>query len=135
MIDLAPAIERNQDYTGEESIVPDMSIEIFVLIGAVFGLVGAAMAFLIVADEYRKHRFKGWRLWKEGLLAGALAFAVLLLLSLAAGVWLRGWARSAQIDRFLADHARPPPSRGHFRPRVANECVAVRGFLNLAPWV
>jgi len=67
-----------------------MTIELFLLIGVTFGLVAAAMAFLIVFDEYRKHRFKGWRLWKEGLLAGALALAVFVLLSLAAGAWLEG---------------------------------------------
>jgi hypothetical protein len=67
-----------------------MNLELFLLIGVSFGLVAAAMAFLIVFDEYRKHRFRGWRLWKEGLLAGALAFAVFVLLSIAAGAWLRG---------------------------------------------
>lgn len=66
-----------------------MTIELFLFIGATFGLVAAAMAFLIVFDEYRKHRFKGWRLWKEGWLAAGLALAVFVLLSIAAGTWLQ----------------------------------------------
>jgi len=67
-----------------------MTIELSLIIGVTFGLIAAAMAFLIVFDEYRKHRFKGWRLWKEGLLAGTFALAVFVLLSLAAGAWLKG---------------------------------------------
>jgi H+/Cl- antiporter ClcA len=67
-----------------------MSLAVYVFIGLVFGLIAAAMAFLIVFDEYRKHRFRGWRLWKEGLLAAALALVVFVLLSIAAGAWLKG---------------------------------------------
>lgn len=66
-----------------------MSIELSLLIGVTFGILAAAMAFVIVFDAYRKQRFQGWRLWKEGLLAGALAFVVFMLLALAFGAWLR----------------------------------------------
>ena len=65
-----------------------MSFKLSLVVGAIFGLLAGVMSFLIVFDEYRKHQFSGWRLWKEGLVAGAFALVVFLLMSLAAGAWL-----------------------------------------------
>lgn len=65
-----------------------VSFKLSLLLGVTFGSLAAVMAFLIVFDVYAKHQLSGPRLWKEGLAAGAFAFAVFLLLSLAAGAWL-----------------------------------------------
>lgn len=62
-----------------------MPIELFVLLGAIFGFLAGLIAFLITLDEWRKHRFSGWRLWREPLHRGALAFVFFFLLSIALG--------------------------------------------------
>jgi hypothetical protein len=67
-----------------------MSIELSLIVGAVFGIAAGAMAFLITFDEYRKHQMARRRLWAESLKAGAFAFVVFLLMSVAAGAWLKG---------------------------------------------
>jgi len=66
-----------------------MTFELALILGAVFGLLAGAMAFLITFHEYRKHQMSGWHLWKGALTAGAFAFGVFMLLLLAAGVWLK----------------------------------------------
>jgi hypothetical protein len=67
-----------------------MSIELSLIVGAAFGMAAGAMAFLITLDEYRKHQMPRRRLWEGSLKAGAFAFVVFLLLSVAAGAWLKG---------------------------------------------
>ena len=57
-------------------------------IGIVFGLLAAVMAFLIIFEEYRKHKLGRGRLWREALSGGALAFAVFVVIALVAGYWL-----------------------------------------------
>ncbi len=65
-----------------------MTFELSLILSTAFGLLAGAMAFLITVDEYRKHQMAGWHLCKDALTAGAFAFGVFMLLSLAAGVWL-----------------------------------------------
>jgi hypothetical protein len=65
-----------------------MTLELSLILGIAFGLLGGAMSFLITFDEYRKHQMARWHLWKGALTAGAFAFAVFMGLSLAAGAWL-----------------------------------------------
>ena len=59
-----------------------------VLIGMVFGLVAALMAFLIFYDEDQKHMLGTRRLWKESLRGGFAAFLFFVILSIVAGYWL-----------------------------------------------
>jgi hypothetical protein len=66
-----------------------MTFQLSLILGTVFGLLAGAMASLITFDEYRKHQMAGWHLWKGALTAGAFAFGVFMMLSLAAGVWLK----------------------------------------------
>jgi hypothetical protein len=58
---------------------------IFILIGAVFGTLAGLTAFLITFVEWKRHTFKGWRLWHEPLARGILAFVFFFLLSVALG--------------------------------------------------
>jgi integral membrane sensor domain MASE1 len=67
-----------------------MSFELSLIVGSAFGVLAGAMAFLITFDEYRKHQMARRRLWEESLKAGAFSFVVFLLLSVAAGAWLKG---------------------------------------------
>lgn len=66
-----------------------MTLQLSLILGVAFGLLAGAMSFLITFDEYRKHLMAGWHLWKGALWAGAFAFMVFMLLSLAAGYWLK----------------------------------------------
>jgi hypothetical protein len=66
-----------------------MTLQLSLILGVAFGLLAGAMSFLITFDEYRKHQMAGWHLWKGALWAGAFAFLVFMLLSLAAGYWLK----------------------------------------------
>jgi hypothetical protein len=66
-----------------------MTLQLSLILGTAFGLLAGAMAFLITFDEYRKHQMAGWHLWKGALTTGAFAFGVFMMLSLAAGVWLK----------------------------------------------
>jgi hypothetical protein len=58
-----------------------MALELSFVVGMIFGLLGAIMAFLIFYDEYRKHMLGRARLWKEALSGAAVTFCVFLLLS------------------------------------------------------
>lgn len=64
-----------------------MPMELSLLIGIVFGAVASLMAFLIVFNEYQRHRLGRGRIWRESLAAGAVAFIVFVALSLIAGYW------------------------------------------------
>ena len=66
-----------------------MSFELSLMFGVVFGVLAGAMAFLITFDAYRKRRMERRRLWEESLKAAAFAFVVFLLVSVAAGAWLK----------------------------------------------
>jgi hypothetical protein len=65
-----------------------MSFEASGLMGIVFGSVAALMAFLIVYEEYQKHKLGTRRLWKESLSGALAAFLFFLILSIFAGYWL-----------------------------------------------
>ncbi len=65
-----------------------MPLKLSLLIGAVFGVIAAIMAFLIIYNEYSKHRLSRPRLWKEALGGSTVAFFVILSLSMAAGWFL-----------------------------------------------
>lgn len=67
---------------------PVMSLKASALMGVMFGLLAALMAFLVVYDEYQKHQLGTWRLWKESLSVGLTAFLLFLILSIVAGYWL-----------------------------------------------
>jgi Na+/H+ antiporter NhaA len=47
--------------------------------GALFGVLGGAMAFVIVYTEYQRHGFNGPRLVDEALRVGIIAFLVFFL--------------------------------------------------------
>ncbi len=65
-----------------------MSFEASALLGVVFGLVAGLMGFLIIYEEYQKHKLGTQRLWKESLSGGLAAFLFFLILSIVAGYWL-----------------------------------------------
>lgn len=65
-------------------------IGVFVWFGLIFGWLAASMAFVIIFDEYRKHRLGRNRAWKEALLGAAVAFVIFLALSVATGYLLTG---------------------------------------------
>jgi hypothetical protein len=46
------------------------------VVGALFGALAAATAFVIVWSEYARHRMGRRRVWKEAFAAAALAFVV-----------------------------------------------------------
>lgn len=58
---------------------------LFVLLGLIFGALAAASAFLIIFDEYRRHKLTGWALWREPVGGAALAFLMFFCLSVLAG--------------------------------------------------
>jgi hypothetical protein len=62
-----------------------MLFSFFLIIGTVFGFLAALIAFLITFQEYRKHEFKGWDLWREALSVGFFTFAFFLGLSFLIG--------------------------------------------------
>jgi NADH:ubiquinone oxidoreductase subunit 6 (subunit J) len=64
-----------------------MPLELSLLIGIFFGAVAALMAFLIIYNEYQKHRLGRWRLWKEALTGGLVTFFVFVVLSVIVGYW------------------------------------------------
>ncbi|OQX14113.1 MAG: hypothetical protein BWK73_10195 [Thiothrix lacustris] len=66
-----------------------IGFELSLVLGIGFGILAAVMAFVIVYEAYKRHRFSGYRLWRESLLAAAFAFIVFLALSIAAGYALR----------------------------------------------
>ena len=59
-----------------------------IVIGVVFGLIAALMAFAITWHEYEKHKFTGKRLFKEAFQAAIFTFIVFLLLSFIIGFLL-----------------------------------------------
>ena len=59
-----------------------------IVIGIVFGLIAALMAFVITWREYEKHKFTGRRLFKEAFQTAIFTFVVFLLLSLFTGFFL-----------------------------------------------
>lgn len=65
-----------------------MLIEFFIGIGVVFGLLAGLIAFLITYDEWQKHLFVGWKLWREPLVRGLFAFVVFFVLSVVIGFLL-----------------------------------------------
>lgn len=56
-----------------------------ILLGAIFGVIGGVMAYLIVYNEYRKHFTTPGRAVKEGLRACVIAFVVLVIGALITG--------------------------------------------------
>lgn len=64
-----------------------MPLELSLLIGIFFGTVAALMAFLVIYNEFQKHRLTRWRLWKEALTGGLVAFVVFIVLSVIVGYW------------------------------------------------
>jgi hypothetical protein len=44
-----------------------MHATLFVIIGLIFGLLAALMAFGITYVECERHKFLGWQLWQEPL--------------------------------------------------------------------
>lgn len=54
--------------------------------GLAFGLIGGAMAFVIVYAEYQRHGFRGRRFTSEALRAGIVAFLVFFLSAMAIGL-------------------------------------------------
>jgi len=65
----------------------NMPLELSLLIGVIFGVIASLMAFLIIYNEYQKHRLDRWRLWKEALAAAAVAFCVFFILAVLVGSW------------------------------------------------
>ena len=65
-----------------------MLLALFVIVGVVFGFLGALIAFLITYEQYRKHRCVGWPLWREPLVRGLFAFAFFFLLAVLLGYTL-----------------------------------------------
>jgi len=59
-----------------------------IVMGIVFGLLAALMAFVITWHEYEKHKFAGKRLFKEAFQSAIFTFVVFLLLSLLIGFFL-----------------------------------------------
>jgi hypothetical protein len=57
----------------------------FFVIGLVFGGLAGLIAFFITYNEWRKHKFTGWPLWREALTRGFFTFMFFFLLSLAIG--------------------------------------------------
>ena len=62
---------------------------ISLVIGAVFGLLAALMAFIITWREYERHQFAGTRLYKEASQSAIFTFVVFLVLSLLVGFLLK----------------------------------------------
>lgn len=62
-----------------------MPITLFAIIGLIFGSLAALIAFLITYNEWQKHQFKGWALWREPLMRALFTFGFFFLLSLAIG--------------------------------------------------
>jgi hypothetical protein len=65
-----------------------MLLKLLFVIGLVFAVLAGAIAFLITYQEYRRHSYEGWKLWRPSLNAAVFAFAFFLLLSLVLGVVL-----------------------------------------------
>jgi H+/Cl- antiporter ClcA len=59
-----------------------------IVIGIVFGLLAALMAFVITWHEYEKHKFTGKRIFKEAFQSAIFTFAIFLLLSILTGFFL-----------------------------------------------
>jgi len=58
-------------------------LSILLLIGGVFGFLGACIAFLITWNEYSKHHFfTGKKLFMEALKMAVFTFAFFILLSI-----------------------------------------------------
>ena len=60
-----------------------------IVIGIVFGLLAALMAFVITWHEYEKHKFTVKRLFKEAFQSAIFTFAVFLILSFIIGFILK----------------------------------------------
>jgi hypothetical protein len=63
-------------------------MELFLLIGVIFGVLAACAAFLITYNEYYKHGFRGAPLYKESLRPGIFTFVFFVCLSLLIGYLL-----------------------------------------------
>ncbi len=61
-------------------------IELFVLVGIIFGFLAGLMAFLITWKEWERYGFKKNKMWKESLSIGIFAFLFFLILSSILGV-------------------------------------------------
>jgi len=62
-----------------------MHATLFVIIGLIFGLLAALMAFGITYVECERHKFLGWQLWQEPLRRAMFTLAFFLMLSIALG--------------------------------------------------
>ncbi len=64
-----------------------MPLELSLVIGVFFGSIAAIMAFLIIYNEYQKHRLERGRLWKEALSGALVTFIFFLVLAILVGFW------------------------------------------------
>lgn len=53
---------------------------LFLVVGPVFSALAALIAFFVTYNEYR-HRFTGWRLWKECLTVGGFTLVLFLVVT------------------------------------------------------
>jgi hypothetical protein len=67
-----------------------MLTSFFLIIGGAFGFLAACIAFLITYIEYRRHKYEGWRLWREGLSVAFFTFIFFFGISLVIGYVLGG---------------------------------------------
>lgn len=61
------------------------SFFVFLLIGVIFGAIGALMAFFITLEEYRKHFLGGNRAFKEAFRTAVVTFVVFVGLAMVVG--------------------------------------------------
>jgi len=61
---------------------------LFIAVGACFGAIGGLMAFLITYLEYRRHKLKGWLLWRPCLFIGMSTFTFFVFLAIGFGLVL-----------------------------------------------
>jgi hypothetical protein len=61
----------------------------FLVVGTTFSILASMIAFLVTYLEYR-HRFEGWRLWKEVLSVAGFTLVLFLAISFALAFILPG---------------------------------------------
>jgi hypothetical protein len=57
----------------------------FLIVGVAFGFLAALIAFFITYLEYRRHKFEGWRLWREALTVAIFTFMIFVGLAFLIG--------------------------------------------------
>lgn len=63
-------------------------MSLFIAVGVCFGSIAGLMAFLITYLEYRRHKLKGWLLWRPCLFVGLSTFIMFVLLAGSFGLLL-----------------------------------------------